>query len=262
MYFYSGKLRTLSFHSPRWSKTILLIDYLAALMASSPPVLGCSCIVWSLLLFDPLRLYLSFHITSQTLLCTSHNLYWLHNIFLRLLFFLNIQIFSTFPFTSMDSSGWGFSADTCNVGPGSGGTCKQTDTCTCQVTWPAVSQSRPLTSAAMNLTQNLVILFLSVLVTLVPHIPGQHGGRQHSVQKPTRFYIGGVLSSTAMARAFTMEAQVIMNIFFYYQELWKFSPFKLWLEILWHWFYSSEHEKFWHTHSSNCSDSDREICRM
>ena len=62
----------------------------------------------------------------------------------------------------------------------------------------------------MNLTQNIVILALSVLVILVPHIPGQHGGRQHSsVQKPTRFYIGGVLSSTAMARAFTMEAQVI-----------------------------------------------------
>lgn len=72
IYFYSGKLRTLSFHSPRWSKTILSIDYLAALMPSS---CGCSCIVWSLLLFDPLRLYLSFHITSQTLLCTSHNLY-------------------------------------------------------------------------------------------------------------------------------------------------------------------------------------------
>ena len=121
----------------------------------------------------------------------------------------NIQIFSIFPFTTMDIvSGWYFSAYMWKGGPGSGDTCKQSDTCTCQVTWPAVSLSRPLTAAAMNLTQNLVIFALSVLVTLVPHIPGQHGGRQHSVQKPTRFYIGGVLSSTAMARAFTMEAQV------------------------------------------------------
>ena len=69
------------------------------------------------------------------------------------------------------------------------------------------TDTRPLTSATMNLTQHLVILALIVLVTIVPHIPGQHG----SVQKPTRFYIGGVLSSTAMARAFTMEAQVIIS---------------------------------------------------
>ena len=84
-----------------------------------------------------------------------------------------------------------------------------------------MSLTRPLTYAAMNLTQHLVILALSVLVTIVPHIPGQHG----SVQKPTRFYIGGVLSSTAMARAFTMEAQV--SFFSKIMKSRNFSPFKL-----------------------------------
>ena len=49
-------------------------------------------------------------------------------------------------------------------------------------------------------------LFGTILIFLmcIPNIPGQDNG----TQKPTRFYIGGVLSSTATARAFTMEAQV------------------------------------------------------
>ena len=50
-------------------------------------------------------------------------------------------------------------------------------------------------------------LFGTILIFLmcIPNIPGQdHVG----TQKPSRFYIGGVLSSTATARAFTMEAQV------------------------------------------------------
>ena len=50
----------------------------------------------------------------------------------------------------------------------------------------------------MTLPLTLVLLFS-------PEIPGEDGD---NVKKPTRFYIGGVLSSTATARAFTMEAQV------------------------------------------------------
>ena len=60
MYFYSDKLRTLSFHSPRWSKTILLIDYLAALM---PPLLLCSAVA---VLSDP-----SYYLILSDYICLS-----------------------------------------------------------------------------------------------------------------------------------------------------------------------------------------------
>ena len=61
-----------------------------------------------------------------------------------------------------------------------------------------------------------------ILLSLAPLAPGQHGSRSPQ-EKPRTFYIGGVLSSTATARAFTMEAQVRNTFFSKYNSIYDTS---------------------------------------